>query len=59
MASSMSVWFNMLVAKLPPHGDDRSELLSGRIAVHDPCRVELSGSTTETQSTAQIGACKT
>ena len=29
---------NMLVAKLPPHGDDRSELLCGRIAVHDPCR---------------------
>jgi hypothetical protein len=29
---------NMHVAKLPPHGDDRSELLSGRIAVHDQCR---------------------
>ena len=29
---------DMLIAKLPPHGDDRSELLCGRIAVHDPCR---------------------
>lgn len=29
---------NMLVAKLPPHGNDRSELLSGGIAVHDPSR---------------------
>ena len=28
---------DMLVAKLPPHGDDLSELLCGRIVLHDPC----------------------
>jgi len=28
---------DVLVAKLPAHGDDLSELLCGRIALHEPC----------------------